>query len=257
MRTAFETVAVAFSMFSALPMPRVAWKDSNMRYALCAFPLVGLAIGLAQILWAAVCGLGLPPVLRGMGLCLLPVWLTGGIHLDGYADTCDARASFASPARRQEILRDPHLGAFAAIRLSAYFIADFALWTALPEAPWGLLLLAPCASRALSGLAITSFPLAAESSLAKTFADAAARSRAKAVLAALSALLLLGLCAQGLGGAAMALAGLACFFRYRRIAKREFGGLSGDLAGWFLQTAEIWMLAALCAVQWGGRILCF
>ena len=199
MRTAFETVAVAFSMFSALPMPRVAWKDSNMRYALCAFPLVGLAIGLAQILWAAVCGLGLPPVLRGMGLCLLPVWLTGGIHLDGYADTCDARASFASPARRQEILRDPHLGAFAAIRLGAYFVADFALWTALPEAPWGLLLLAPCASRALSGLAITSFPLAAESSLAKTFADAAARSRAKAVLAALSALLLLGLCAQGPG----------------------------------------------------------
>lgn len=117
--------------------------------------------------------------------------------------------------------------------------------------------LAPCASRALSGLAITSFPLAAESSLAKTFADAAARSRAKAVLAALSALLLLGLCAQGLGGAAMALAGLACFFRCRRIANREFGGLSGDLAGWFLQTAEIWMLAALCAVQWGGRILCF
>lgn len=257
MRTAFETIAVAFSMFSALPMPRVEWKDSNMRYALCAFPLVGLAIGLAQILWAAVCGLGLPPVLRGMGLCLLPVWLTGGIHLDGYADTCDARASFASPARRQEILRDPHLGAFAAIRLGAYFVADFALWTALPEAPWGLLLFAPCASRALSGLAITSFPLAAESSLAKTFAGAAARSRARAVLAALSALLLLGLCAQGPGGAAMALAGLACFFRCRRIARREFGGLSGDLAGWFLQTAEIWMLAALCAVQWGGRILCF
>ena len=48
MRTAFETVAVAFSMFSALPMPRVAWKDSNMRYALCAFPLVGLAIGSFQ-----------------------------------------------------------------------------------------------------------------------------------------------------------------------------------------------------------------
>ena len=77
------------------------------------------------------------------------------------------------------------------------------------------------------------------------------------LLLSVFALLLLGLCAQGLGGAAMALAGLACFFRCRRIARREFGGLSGDLAGWFLQTAEIWMLAALCAVQWGGRILCF
>ena len=41
----FETIAVAFSMFSALPMPQFEWTKGNMRYALCAFPLIGAIIG--------------------------------------------------------------------------------------------------------------------------------------------------------------------------------------------------------------------
>ena len=45
MRGILETVAVAFSMFSALPMPQISWEKRNMRYALCAFPLVGGVIG--------------------------------------------------------------------------------------------------------------------------------------------------------------------------------------------------------------------
>ena len=40
-----ETIAVACSMFSALPMPQIRWNEGNMRYALWAFPLVGGVIG--------------------------------------------------------------------------------------------------------------------------------------------------------------------------------------------------------------------
>ena len=40
--TALQTIAVAFAMFSALPMPQFDWNEKNMRYALCAFPLVGV-----------------------------------------------------------------------------------------------------------------------------------------------------------------------------------------------------------------------
>ena len=41
-----ETIAVAFAMFSALPVPQPEWNQRNMRFALCAFPLVGLVNGL-------------------------------------------------------------------------------------------------------------------------------------------------------------------------------------------------------------------
>ena len=41
----FQTIAVAFAMFSAIPVPQFAWNEKNMRYAMCAFPLIGGGIG--------------------------------------------------------------------------------------------------------------------------------------------------------------------------------------------------------------------
>lgn len=254
--TVLETVAVAFSMFSALPMPRVEWNGRNMRYALCAFPLVGAVIGLVCGLWVWLCaGLGLPGLLRGAGLCLAPVLITGGIHLDGYADTCDARASHAGPDRRQEIMKDPHMGAFAAIRLCGYFVATWALWTALPEYDAVAVGLAFCLSRALSGLAVTRFPLAKNTGLAHTFATAADKKRAGIGLEVLAALLCAGLCCCGLHGVLMAAAALCVMGYYHHMAVKEFGGLSGDLAGWFLQTAELWMLGAFCLAEYVEALL--
>ena len=43
----------------------------------------------------------------------------------------------------------------------------------------------------------------------------------------------------------LALAALAVLWRYRAVAAKQFGGITGDLAGWFLQRAELVMLAAL------------
>ncbi len=98
--TLLETAAVAFAMFSAVPVPQPVWNEKNMRYALCAFPLVGVVCGLAWWGWAALAArLSFPLLLRAAGLCLAPVLVTGGIHLDGYADTCDALASCAAPEK--------------------------------------------------------------------------------------------------------------------------------------------------------------
>ena len=254
-----ETVAVAFGMYSALPVPRVEWNKKNMRYALAAFPLVGAALGLA---WWGVCALGnalaLPVVLRGAMLCVLPTLLTGGIHLDGYADTCDALASHASPARKQDILRDPHCGAFAVIRLCVFFIAYFALCCAVEPTKTALWCVGSgfVLSRALSGLLLTVLNVAEGSSLAKAFADAAAKRRVRWMLCAASVLLAAAMLWRGgLTGAAMLCAAALTVRRYVYTATREFGGTSGDLAGWFLVKAEFWMLAAIVAVQYMEKVI--
>ena len=49
----------------------------------------------------------------------------------------------------------------------------------------------------------------------------------------------------------MLAAGVA-LWRYHRVAVKQFGGITGDLAGWFLQKAELYMLAALVLCQWKG-----
>ena len=249
----FQTVAVAFAMFSAIPMPQFDWNEKNMRCALCAFPAVGAVCALC---WLALSVLPLPAFLRGALFCLAPVAVTGGIHLDGYADTCDALASHGTAAQKQEILKDPRCGAFAVIRLCAYFVLYLALCVTLTPSPRAV----ACAglgfvlSRALSGWAIASLPLAKDTGLAHTFATAADRRAVRLSLASLAAALVVAQVAVG-GGAGLAMAAAAglSLWRYACVAKRQFGGVSGDLAGWFLQKCELWQLAALVFCQlWEG-----
>lgn len=252
-----ETIVVAFSMFSAMPMPRVEWNEDNMRYSLCAFPLIGVIMGLFCWLWAWVSGtLELPDILRGAGLCLIPMLVTGGIHLDGYADTWDALGSHAAPEEKQRILKDPRMGAFGGIHLCAYFVALFALCCSIREYEAGAIVILFCLSRSLSGLAVASFPMAKNTGLAHTFAAAADQKRVRWVLGGLSLVLVVLLClGWRMMGAWMSLAALGVFFWYRRMAVQEFGGLSGDLAGWFLQTAELWMMGTMVLCQYVEELL--
>lgn len=255
MKWIWETIAVAFAMFSAIPVPQPVWNEKNMRYALCAFPLVGVVCALAWGIWAALAEkTAVSLLLRAAGFCLLPVFITGGIHLDGYADTCDARSSYGDWQKKQEILKDPHCGAFAVIRLCSYFVLWFALCGAFQPTEKGLFCmgLAFVLSRALSGLAVAAFPLAKDTGLAHTFASAADQKKVRLFLLLLSGLLMFCLMAcGGKMGVATAVAAMVVFWYYQRIAKKEFGGISGDLAGWFLQKAEMWMLAAVVLCQIG------
>lgn len=138
------------------------------------------------------------------------------------------------------------------IRLCGYFAAHLALCAALRptgEALW-CMGLAFVLERGLSGLAITRFPLAKNTGLAHTFATAADRRTAGRVLMLECALAGGGTIALGgVAGIVMLAAALVAFWRCRVVADREFDGLSGDLAGWFLQRAELWMLAALVICQ--------
>ena len=228
--TVLQTIAVAFAMFSAVPVPQFDWNEKNMRYSLCAFPLVGVLCG---VLWCVCASLPLPAMVRAAGFCLIPVWVTGGIHLDGYADTCDALCSYGDTQKKLDILKDPHSGAFAVIPLLGV------VW-----------LLALVLERACSGYAVAAFPLAKNTGLAHTFATAADRTTVRRVLGCLSIVLAVALFALG-GGVLVLVAGVA-LWRYHRVAVKQFGGITGDLAGWFLQKAELYMLAALVFCQWKG-----
>lgn len=250
MKNLLETVCVAFAMFSRVPVPHVEWNDRNMRYMLCAFPLVGAVIGLLLWGWTLLAAaLALGPLLCAAGLTLIPVAVSGGIHLDGFCDTCDALASHAGPERRREILKDSHCGAFAVIALGCWLLLYCALAAELPAAGRTALALGlmHVLSRTLSGLAAIFFPGAdARPGLLSTFRAAAdSRRRAGALL-----LLFFLLSAGGLiflfwpAGTAAVLAGLLTLLWLRRMAAQKFGGMSGDLSGWFLQVCELAMLAA-------------
>ena len=131
MKDVLRSAAMAFLMFSVIPMPRVEWKKENMRYMLCCLPLVGAVIAGVLYVWMLLSReLGFGRGLYAAGMTLLPVLLSGGIHLDGFCDTADALSSHAAPERKREILKDSHTGAFAILYAAGWFTAYFALCTA-------------------------------------------------------------------------------------------------------------------------------
>lgn len=234
---------VAFSMYSKIPMPKTEWTKESMKYCLCFFPAIGAVIGGAELLWMYLAGvMGVGQILQTAVLVLIPVMITGGIHVDGLLDTADALSSYKPMEQKLEILKDSHAGAFAVIVGISYFLLYFGI---LSEADLEMVtVLAPgfILSRALSGFSIVSFRMAKNTGLAATFSDMAVKGRVRIVMAlcavAASAVMIAVNPAGGAAGAAGAFLTLFC---YRRMAYQKFGGITGDLAGFFLQICELVM----------------
>ena len=94
LRELAESVDVTFSMYSAIPMPQIEWNEKNMKYMLAFLPLVGVVQAALLLGWTALSGcLAVNGVLFAAVAALIPLLVTGGIHMDGLCDTADALAS--------------------------------------------------------------------------------------------------------------------------------------------------------------------
>ncbi len=248
-----RSVVMAFSMFSKIPMPKVEWKNANLQYILAVFPLVGVVIGLCLWCWCLLCSaLNIGSVLFAAGLTLIPVAVSGGIHMDGFCDTLDALASHAEPTKKHEILKDPHTGAFAVIGACTYFLLYFALCTELTRGTQLnlLIVIIPVVSRTVSGLAGICFPTSGGNGLLDIFHNSAKKMTAAVILS-----LCLIICASALmmlsfwAGSTMIIAAVMCGVYVFFMSKKQFGGMSGDISGYLLQITELTMLCALLIIQ--------
>lgn len=242
MRRLLASLWVALSTYSKIPCPQVTFSDENRRYSLCFFPVVGLAVGAVLMGWITLCPvLSLGPLLQGAVGCLIPILVSGGIHMDGFMDTMDARAAWQSREKRLEILKDTHTGAFAVIGCVGYLLAHAAILSQAAPGPglWALAL-GFVLSRALSALNLLRMPSARRGGMADGFIRAAASRAVMGYLTATAILSALGMALLGRWAGLIALAlGAVCWATFRRMAIRDFGGITGDLAGFFLQCFEL------------------
>lgn len=236
-------------------MPRADWEKENMKYAMCFFPWVGAVIGACVYLWGRFAGnIPVGSILYAAILTLIPIFITGGIHLDGLLDTADALSSWQTRERRLEILKDSHTGAFAIITCCIYFIAYFGFSSELFEMQRiegiGVIAIGFFLSRCLSGFSVTAFPCAKDSGLAATFANGADKKRAGKVLIAEGILAIAVMIWVSISlGIAAVVAALLTFWWYHHMSVEKFGGITGDLAGCFLQVCELMILVAVVVVE--------
>ena len=150
---------IAFSMYSRIPMPMFEWKEEDMKYAMCFFPVIGVVIGAVFYGMFLLLSWLLPGSFLSAGILLaVPIFITGGIHMDGFMDTCDARASYGDREKKLAILKDTHTGAFAVIFGALYLILYAAACMELDRETAMLVSIGFVISRSLSGLSTVTFP---------------------------------------------------------------------------------------------------
>jgi len=231
-------ILCAFSLLTVLPVP-FQWLNAGRlpARAMAAYPLVGLALGAALTLARVLFQTILPPLVSAALIVVMWAVLTGGLHLDGWADCCDALLATVTRERRLEILRDPRLGSFGVIGLTLLLMVKFATVASLPHLS-ATLILAPVLGRwAIVNLAAT-FPLARPDGMAARFR--AGLGRRELTWAALTAALVCG--AVGWVGL-IAFAGAAVgTFTFGRWVAPRLGGVTGDVYGATCELVEVVVL---------------
>jgi adenosylcobinamide-GDP ribazoletransferase len=243
----------AFALLTIIPVPRRFWFGEGWQAgrAMAWFPLIGWVVGgLVAAVWLLARS-ALPDAVAAALALAAWVVITGGLHLDGLIDCCDALCATIPPDRRLEILKDPRAGSFGVLGGGLVLILKFAAISSLgTSAPPGAapvaalpLLIAPVLARALVLYPMLRYPAASSSRMGNQYRAGFNRRGLLLSLVWLCPTLLAGprLVAAGVGG----LLGAVGFAAWA--APRLGGGLTGDVYGATCEICEVLCLICLLA----------
>lgn len=237
MSTWLKALATAFIFLTRLPMPefeRIEPEDEG-RSLLC-FPIIGLTIGLMMFVLAkALFPLMSPLVIAAL---LIAFWaaITGGLHLDGLADSADGWLGGINDVDKTlEIMHDSRCGSGALVAVICVLLVKFAALTVIVQHQlWIALIIAPILGRCIAPLLFIPgpflyVPYVQPSGIAKHFIDHCP------AIARHSTLVVIILCGLALGNIMFGIIVIgSCalmLFLLRRLMLQRLGGATGDTAG--------------------------
>ena len=266
---------MAWGNFCSLPCPAKRW-DENYRSLMLGFlPLIGLIIG---ILWSAVyfglVFLGFPFFVVAFLITFVPFALCGFMHMDGFMDCCDAIMSRRPLEQKQLILKDSNTGAFAVVGMIFFVLGYFCfLSTAVTTGvDFANMVMIVVMSRAVSGLHVLICKPMAQSQYAALKAEAEeivaveippeetslveipvkidkvpAKSGTILLLVLLAVITALAFWCSSLWAATLIVSAATALGSLISIqyAKKNLGGMNGDIAGFGILWGELLGVFAL------------
>lgn len=234
---------IALQFLTRLPvslpgMPQAAELGRSVLW----YPLVGVLIGILLLLADGLLS-GALLLLHAALLLALWVLLSGGLHLDGLADSADAWVGgYGDRQRTLEIMKDPRSGPIAVVVLVLVLLLKFAALVALlDKGAWAGLLLAPWLGRSLLPALFLTTPYVRAGGLGAAISEHLPRERLPLVLLVNAGLMLL----LGWSGVVALIAAGVTFACVRRSLMQRLEGTTGDTAGALLELAECSVLLAL------------
>ncbi len=247
---------MAWGNFITLPCPYKRWDNNLKNMMLAMLPGVGVVVGvLWMALYAVIDWLVLPPRLASLIMIYYIFAVCGFMHMDGFMDCNDAIMSRRPMEDRQRILKDSLVGAFAVVTAVFLILGWFAaMTTAITGSSLNAvdlnLLLIPVLSRGVSGLHVLTCKPIGHSQYVKDYED---KGRNKYRAAVVMQMVVITTLATVLGGdmaktiAVAVTVVIACTIAIA-YARKQLGGMSGDIAGYGICICELAGMLALAMV---------
>lgn len=245
---------LALQFFTALPIKKsfdMTNRSATMMYS--AIPLVGLGMGglLAGFLTLNDIYFELSPLFTAILLVVLHFIMTGGLHMDGVVDTGDAYFSYRDQKKRLEILDDPRIGAFGAMTLVLFVLLKVGVLyeLLLRGLPLLFVIIIPFIARQAVLIVFVTTNVAKETGIASYFKKTVnERMLIWSIIIYFVALIAITFVYQQWIVLVLCAALLVFTAVYRAWAKRNFGGISGDLLGAIFEGAELFLWFVLLFV---------
>ncbi len=232
----------AISTYSRIPVPPFKLEEES-DLILIFFPIVGIVIGAVELIWRIFCkAFPVGDIAYIIVSTVIPLLVTGGIHMDGYMDTSDALSSFGDRDKKLKILSDPVVGAFAVIRAIVLILLFLAGISGIKNNnSFYIFCLVFVLARVLSALSSFLFPIAKKTGMLYTLTRSKKRSVIACVLIIEAAAVVIIMFIITPASVFVVLSALLCLLYYYFRSKAAFGGVTGDTAGWFLCLCELLM----------------
>ncbi len=252
--------ALKFLTIIRLPLRREA-SPQELGRSIIYFPIIGIIIGITLAVLNWLLGMVLPSSVVNALLIAWMVVISGGLHLDGFADTCDGIGGQKPVEARLQVMRDSRVGGFGVIGIALLLLVKYVSLNSIPPSSFMVtLIFMPVISRWLMVYAVFAYPYARPSGLGTVFKKEV--NPLKFAIATLITLVVaMGLTAW-LKNAYSSLAGLAIMggtwviiVAIAAYFKRKFAGLTGDTYGAINEMAEVLVLilvSLLANNQWLG-----
>ncbi len=232
------------TFFTRLPLPRMEYTEERYIKGISCIPFVGIIIG--GILYCiSFLGEFLSPPVMAVLLFSAYAFITGGLHLDGLADSCDALFSGRDKETMLEIMKDSRSGSFGVLGL---IIASAFYLVLLPQAPKEALLLFPVIGKCAPAIGANAAAYVRKEGMGKLFSENCGPIQMIFAIIIVNGFAFL-LNPSLLAGANIAL--LSIYIITKKV-KKILGGLTGDILGLLCETSQIIFLFTTYALQATG-----
>jgi len=233
-------ISIAMQFLTILPLPgKKPVEPKELARSMVCFPLVGGFIGLALVLALSFLKF-LPILVVGVLVLILSIIITGGIHLDGFADTCDGFYGNRPKEKILEVMRDSRIGVMGVVGIVSLLLLKFTLIVSIPQGIlWKVLIIMVAFGRWSQTLACYTSNYVRLEGKAKCFIEYAGKNE---FFMGTFFTIVLFLLLMGLKGVVLFVFSLVPALLFINYARKKIGGMTGDTIGAINEIAEVGVL---------------